>query len=87
MENILKFILDTGGLVVMAGLFVYSWIQDRSKTNKTLEELSKSNVNIADALNILKMSYDLQREQMQEHERKTEIMQQDIKEIKVIVNK
>ncbi|MDD4066629.1 MAG: hypothetical protein PHH22_01470 [Clostridia bacterium] len=71
----------------MAGLFVYSWIQDRSKTNKTLEELSKSNVNIADALNILKMSYDLQREQMQEHERKTEIIQQDIKEIKVIVNK
>ena len=87
MENILKFILDTGGLVVMAGLFVYSWIQDRSKTNKTLEELSKSNVNIADALTILKMSYDLQREQMQEHERKTEIIQQDIKEIKVIVNK
>jgi len=87
LENILKFILDTGGLVVMAGLFVYSWIQDRSKTNKTLEELSKSNVNIADALTILKMSYDLQREQMQEHERKTEIIQQDIKEIKVIVNK
>ena len=71
----------------MAGLFVYSWIQDRSKTNKTLEELSKSNVNIADALTILKMSYDLQREQMQEHERKTEIIQQDIKEIKVIVGK
>ncbi len=71
----------------MAGLFVYSWIQDRSKTNKTLEELSKSNVNIADALNILKMSYDLQREQMQEHERKTEVIQQDIKEIKVIVSK
>ncbi len=87
MQEIMKMIVDMGGLVVMAGLFVYSWIQDRSKTNKTLEELSKSNINIAEALTVLKMSYDLQREQMQEHERKTDIIQQDIKEIKVIVGK
>lgn len=83
MEEAVKIILDAGGLVVLAGLFVFSWLQDRTKTNKTLEELSKSNKNIADALNILKMSYDLQKEEMIKQNAKLDAMHEDIKEIKI----
>ena len=83
MEQVVQIILDAGGLVVLAGLFVFSWLQDRTKTNKTLEELSKSNKNIADALNILKMSYDLQKEELVKQNTKLESIHEDIKEIKI----
>ena len=83
MEEVVKIILDAGGLVVLAGLFVFSWLQDRTKTNKTLEELSKSNKNIADALNILKMSYDLQKEELVKQNMKLDSIHEDVKEIKI----
>ena len=68
MEEIMKEIFQYGGTVIMAGLFVYVFLQDRSKNNKLLEgnnkllesisesnnNLAKSNENIAKALNIIK---------------------------------
>lgn len=82
MKELTSIVMDAGGLVILAVLFVYSWIQDRTKNNKTLEELSKSNNNIAEALNVLKISYDLQREELKKQNTKLELMHDDIKNIR-----
>lgn len=55
-----KEIFQYGGTVIMAGLFVWVYIQDKTKYNnllvdnsKMLENLSKSNENIAKSLEII----------------------------------
>ena len=59
MENV-KEIFQYGGTVIMAGLFVWVYVQDKTKYNnllvdnsKMLENLSKSNENIAKSLEII----------------------------------
>lgn len=49
----IKEIFQYGGTVIMAGLFVYVFLQDRTKNNKLLEAISKSNENIAKSLEII----------------------------------
>ena len=56
----IKAVFQYGGTVIMAGLFVWVFIQDRKKNNKLLEDnstmlsnLSQSNDNIAKALEII----------------------------------
>ena len=70
MEEIMEIVGKWGGLVIMAGLFVWVFVQDRNKNTKLLEELSKtnsdnsravealveSNKNIATSLEIIKGS-------------------------------
>lgn len=60
MDEILKWIGNYGGTIIMAGLFVYVFFQDRNKNTKLLEEnakmlgtLSKSNDNIAKSLDLI----------------------------------
>lgn len=58
--EILKFIFQYGGTVIMAGLFIWVFIQDRTKNNQLLanntamlEALTESNNNIAKSLDII----------------------------------
>lgn len=51
-EN-LETISRVGGMVVMAGLFVWAFIQDRKKNTKLLEELSKTNADNSRAVEAL----------------------------------
>lgn len=58
--EIVASVLQYGGTVIMAGLFVWVFIQDRSKSTKMLEDNSKmlqalaeSNQNIAKSLDII----------------------------------
>lgn len=53
MEEIIKEIFQYGGTVIMAGLFVYVFFQDRIKNNSLLQAISKSNENIAKSLEII----------------------------------
>ena len=58
--EILKMIFQYGGTVIMAGLFIWVFIQDRTKNNQLLanntamlEALTESNNNIAKSLDII----------------------------------
>lgn len=58
--DIIQAVFQYGGTVIMAVLFVYVFFQDRTKNNKLLEDntkmlesLSRSNDNIAKALDII----------------------------------
>ena len=53
MEEIMEIVGKWGGLVIMAGLFVWVFIQDRNKNTKLLEELSKTNSDNARAIDAL----------------------------------
>lgn len=60
MEEIIQTTFQYGGTVIMAGLFVWVFIQDKTKNNKLLENntemlqtLTQSNNNIAKSLDII----------------------------------
>lgn len=75
MEEIAKIIFQYGGTVVMAVLFVWLFIQERKdlekereNNNSVLRELSKSNNNIAESLNLLKTSMDNTNTEFKQHD-------------------
>ena len=53
MEEIMEIVGKWGGLVIMAGLFVWVFVQDRNKNTKLLEELSKTNLDNSRAVEAL----------------------------------
>lgn len=75
MEEFVKLIFNYGGTVVLAALFVYAFFSDRKekkdekeKNNKILNELSTSNNNIAESLNLLKSSIDINTAEYRQHD-------------------
>ena len=80
--NILSAIEKFGGLVILAFLFVYVFFADRKKqslreeelkvekenSNAVLKELSTSNANIAESLNLLKTSIDNNTAEYRQHD-------------------
>lgn len=53
MDGIFESVGKYGGLVIMAGLFVWVFVQDRNKNTKLLEELSKTNSDSSRAVDAL----------------------------------
>lgn len=75
MEEIVALVFNYGGTVVLAGLFIYVFVTDRKdkkeeKSNNTqiLKELSNSNQNIAESLNLLKTSIDTNTAEYRQHD-------------------
>ena len=75
MEEFANLIFNYGGTVVLAALFIYLFIADRKdrkeeKMNNTnvLKELSTSNNNIAESLNLLKTSIDTNTAEYRQHD-------------------
>ena len=80
----IKEIFQYGGTVIMAGLFVYVFLQDRAKNNKLLENIAKSNENIAMALELLKGSIEKINRKEDETQAKVDRNYEAIKEFKII---
>ena len=53
MGEVVEQVANYGGLVIMASLFVWVFIQDRAKNTKLLEELSKTNSDNSRAIDAL----------------------------------
>lgn len=75
MEEFANLILNYGGTVILAVLFIYIFLEDRKdrkedKSNNTqvLKELSNSNSNIAESLNLLKTSIDNNTAEYRQHD-------------------
>lgn len=75
MEEFANLIFNYGGTVVLAALFIYIFIAERKdkkeeKENNTqvLKELSNSNNNIAESLNLLKTSIDNNTAEYRQHD-------------------
>lgn len=75
MEEFASVISEYGGTVILAVLFIYVFITDRNerkeeKKNNTqiLKELSISNNNVAESLNLLKTSIDTNTVEYRQHD-------------------
>ena len=75
MNEVAELISNYGGLVILACLFIYVFLADRNdrkdekeKNGKVLNELSKSNNNIAESLNLLKASIDTNTAEYRQHD-------------------
>ena len=75
MKETIEMILNYGGTLVLATLFVYMFLTDRKelkeeKKNNTqiLKELSASNNNIAESLNLLKTSIEINTDEYKQHD-------------------
>jgi hypothetical protein len=79
MEDIVHVIVDYGVLVVIAGIFLFDWVKNKDRVNKTLEqntsilrELSSTNANISKTLDLLQTSLNTQHDLLVEIEHKIE---------------
>lgn len=91
MEEIAKLVATYGGLVILAVLFIIDWREskkdakeEKKKSDQVLEELAKSNGNIAESLNLLKVSLDNTNSEFRQHDERSikefsEIKQEIIK--------
>ncbi len=75
MEEYLNILSNYGGLVILAGLFLYVFFTDKKErkeekeaNQKLLSEVSASNRNIAESLNLLKMSMDNTNNEFRQHD-------------------
>lgn len=75
MNEIAELLSNYGGLMILACLFIYIFLEDRKdrkddkeKNGKVLNELSKSNNNIAESLNLLKASIDNNTAEYRQHD-------------------
>lgn len=87
MEEIAKLIFQYGGTVIMAVLFVIIFFEDRKNLNDekdknttVLKELSASNNNIAESLNLLKTSMDNTNKEFSNHDERAIKNFEEIKE-------
>lgn len=78
MEEFVKLVFNYGGTVVLAALFIYVFFSDRKekkeekyKNNKILNELLTSNNNIAESLNLLKTSIDINTAEYRQHDERS----------------
>jgi len=91
MGEVVEIVARYGGLVVLAGLFIWQWMEDiksykeeKENNAQILKELSSSNKNIAESLNLLKISIDIQANEFRQHDERaikefSEIKQELIK--------
>lgn len=75
MKEIAELVSNYGGLIILACLFIYIFLEDRNdrkddkeENRKVLNELSKSNNNIAESLNLLKASIDNNTAEYRQHD-------------------
>ena len=68
MDEIANLIANYGGTVILAVLFIYVFLSDRKDNMQVLRELSSSNHNIAESLNLLKTSINNNTAEYRQHD-------------------
>ena len=68
MDEIANLIASYGGTVILAVLFIYVFLSDRKDNMQVLRELSSSNHNIAESLNLLKTSINNNTAEYRQHD-------------------
>jgi peptidoglycan hydrolase CwlO-like protein len=78
MKDILELVGSFGGLVVMAGLFVWSYFKDKSKNDKMLERIDKSNENMANSVIAINKTVEVLKEYLITHDERAKKLEDDV---------
>lgn len=92
--ELIKAISESGVLIVIAGVFLYTYLTDKkdnkerdSKYNESLRLLSESNINIAKALDLLNVSSQNNDKLLREHDERAILINERLNELKNCINK
>lgn len=81
MEEILSLIGSFGGLVILAGLFVWSFFKNQTKTDEMLSRIDKSNENIAKSIDAINKTTDVLKEYIIKHDERTKRVEDNTEKI------
>ena len=88
MEDVIKLIINYGASAIIVALFLYDWIKNKDKTNKTLEqntkfleEMKKTNENTSKSLELLQESMNRQYKVLEIHEERSKKIEKNIETI------
>lgn len=87
MKEILEILNQYGGLAIMAGLFVWTFYQDRTKMNKMLERIDKSNENILESIKAINKIAEALKEHILKDDNRQNRIFNDVEYIKEKVKK
>lgn len=82
MEDILNLIGSFGGLVVLAGLFIWTFFKDRTKNDEMLERIDKSNENIAKSIDAINNTTEVLKEYIIKHDERAKRIDDNVEYIK-----
>lgn len=81
MQDILNLIGSFGGLVVLAGLFVWSYLKNQTKNNEMLERIDKSNENIARSIDAINNTTEVLKEYIIKHDERAKRIDDNVEKL------
>lgn len=82
MQDILNLIGSFGGLVILAGLFVWTFFKDRTKNDELLQRIDKSNENISKSIDAINNTTEVLREYIIKHDERAKRIDDNVEYIK-----
>lgn len=81
MEDILNLIGQFGGLVILASLFVWTFLKDRTKQEEMLARIDKSNDNIAKSIDAINNTTEVLKEYIIKHDERAKRIDDNVEKI------
>lgn len=81
MQDVLNLIGSFGGLVILAGLFVWTFLKDRTKNDAMLERIDKSNENMAKSIDAINNTTEVLREYIIKHDERAKRIDDNVEEL------
>lgn len=81
MEDVLNLIGSFGGLVILAALFVWTFLKDRVKNDDMLSRIDKSNENIAKSIDAINNTTEVLKEYIIKHDERAKRIDDNVEEI------
>lgn len=80
-EDILNLISSFGGLVILAALFVWTFLKDRTKQEEMLARIDKSNENIAKSIDAINNTTEVLKEYIIKHDERAKRIDDNVEKI------
>lgn len=81
MEDVLNLISSFGGLVILAALFVWTFLKDRTKNDDMLSRIDKSNENIAKSIDAINNTTEVLKEYIIKHDERTKKIDDNVEKL------
>ncbi|MBP3920828.1 MAG: hypothetical protein J6D28_04610 [Bacilli bacterium] len=81
MEDVLNLIGSFGGLVILAALFVWTFLKDRVKNDDMLSRIDKSNENIAKSIDAINNTTEVLKEYIIKHDERAKRIDDNVEKL------
>lgn len=81
MEDVLNLISSFGGLVILAALFVWTFLKDHTKNDDMLSRIDKSNDNIAKSIDAINNTTEVLKEYIIKHDERAKRIDDNVEKI------